>query len=206
MDGVLVDSIPSIHDLLEEWSLHHGLDSQTVIESSYGRRMDEVVDEQIPAGQTEAAMAWYRDRERERARQIKPCEGAVELTSALAEFKWAVVTSGYREIAEIRLQSSGISVPEQMVCAEDVTVSKPDPQGYLKGIGLLGLQPSQVVVFEDAPSGVAAAKAAGATVIGITGTVESSDLQEADYIVDSLLQISVEPSGSEAALLLKVQA
>ena len=48
-----------------------------------------------------------------------------------------------------------------------VTASKPDPQVFLKGAEMLGIEPSACVVFEDAIAGVEAAKAGGMKVMGI---------------------------------------
>jgi beta-phosphoglucomutase-like phosphatase (HAD superfamily) len=60
------------------------------------------------------------------------------------------------------------TIPPTMVTASDITRGKPDPQPYLAGAVALGFDPRTCLVFEDAPSGIRAAHAAGATVIGIT--------------------------------------
>ena len=44
---------------------------------------------------------------------------------------------------------------------------KPDPEPYRKGAELLGLSPSECVVIEDAPAGIASGRAAGARVIAL---------------------------------------
>lgn len=50
---------------------------------------------------------------------------------------------------------------EVLVCAEDYARPKPDPEGYLLGARLLGVEPGDCLVFEDTDLGVAAATAAG---------------------------------------------
>lgn len=50
---------------------------------------------------------------------------------------------------------------EGIVCGDDVTNGKPDPEIFLAGAELIGQDPSNCIVFEDAPSGVKGAKAAG---------------------------------------------
>ena len=58
-----------------------------------------------------------------------------------------------------------------LVTADRVTNGKPDPEGYRAGRARAGRRPGAIaVVFEDAPAGIAAGKAAGARVIGITTT------------------------------------
>ncbi len=57
---------------------------------------------------------------------------------------------------------------EAVVSADDVTVSKPHPEVFLKGAQLLHVDPSACVVFEDAPKGVEAAHRAGMKAVAIT--------------------------------------
>ncbi|MEO5685329.1 MAG: HAD family phosphatase [Chitinophagaceae bacterium] len=55
-----------------------------------------------------------------------------------------------------------------IVSADDVAVSKPHPETYLKAAALLKVQPADCVVFEDAPKGVEAAFNAGMKTVVIT--------------------------------------
>jgi HAD superfamily hydrolase (TIGR01509 family) len=56
----------------------------------------------------------------------------------------------------------------EVVCtADDVTRRKPDPEIYFTVIDRLGLQPEDVLIFEDSPVGVEAARAAGCSVVMI---------------------------------------
>jgi HAD superfamily hydrolase (TIGR01509 family) len=52
-----------------------------------------------------------------------------------------------------------------VICAEDAPRKKPDPQAYLIALRALRLAPQQVLAIEDAPAGVAAARAAGIPVV-----------------------------------------
>ena len=87
--------------------------------------------------------------------------GAIELVSAIPESQWCVVTSGTRHLAIARLQFAGIPLPRVLVTADDVTNGKPHPEPYLKGAELLGMNPAECLVIEDAPAGIQAARAAG---------------------------------------------
>jgi len=56
-----------------------------------------------------------------------------------------------------------------MITAEDCTHGKPDPEPFRRGAELLGLEPRALVALEDAPAGIASARAAGVGhVVGVT--------------------------------------
>jgi len=81
----------------------------------------------------------------------------------------AVATSARR--ADVTAILSRLRLLEHfpvVVAAEDVRRGKPDPEVYHRAAGGLGVAPGRCLVFEDAPVGVQAARAAGMRVIGVT--------------------------------------
>ncbi|HET7511020.1 MAG TPA: HAD family phosphatase [Solirubrobacterales bacterium] len=74
-----------------------------------------------------------------------------------------------------------------VVSAHEVAAPKPAPDPYLEACRRLGVEPGpEVVALEDSPTGVAAARAAGLTVIGIP-SIEGIALEEAHHLAESLL-------------------
>jgi len=74
-----------------------------------------------------------------------------------------------------------------VVSAHEVAAPKPAPDPYLEACRRLGVEPGpEVVALEDSPTGVAAARAAGLTVIGIP-SIEGISLDEAHHLAESLL-------------------
>ncbi len=65
-----------------------------------------------------------------------------------------------------------------LVAEEDVQRGKPDPEGYLTGARLLGVDPSDVLVFEDSVSGIIAARSAGMECVAVTGTRPDPEVAE----------------------------
>lgn len=109
------------------------------------------------------------------------------------EFRLAIATSATRELSEAILTATKVPYERMVyVSGSDVTKKKPDPQIFLIAIDRLGLPASHCVVFEDAPSGVQAAKAAGARCIAVTNTVPADQLAGADLIADSLEKVSLD--------------
>ena len=70
-----------------------------------------------------------------------------------------------------------------MVSADDVPRGKPAPDIFLRAAELLGVPPGECVVIEDSVAGVAAGRAAGMKVIGITNSVRAEHLREAHATV-----------------------
>ena len=98
--------------------------------------------------------------------------GARELLAAVAadRLPHALVTSSQRLLADAVLASTGMTFPVT-VCAEDVSMTKPDPEPYLLAAKLLDADPARCVALEDSPNGVASASAAGMRVVAVPSLV-----------------------------------
>lgn len=97
--------------------------------------------------------------------------GVLELFDdcARADLRMGIVTTTSRSNVQALLGShlgrdwrSKFAV---VVCAEDAPVKKPDPQAYLLALQAMQLRPHEALAIEDAPAGVAAARAAGILVV-----------------------------------------
>jgi HAD superfamily hydrolase (TIGR01509 family) len=127
---------------------------------------------------------------------LPPFPGVLRLINdALSddEFRLSIATSASEELSRVLLDA--VEVPYRRmsyVSGSDVTKKKPDPEIFLIAIRRTGLNADRCVVFEDAPSGVQAAKAAGAKCVAVTNTVPAADLDGADLICISLEQVNLE--------------
>lgn len=80
---------------------------------------------------------------------------------------------------------------DDIVTADRISHSKPDPEGYLLGAKLCGVDPANCVVCEDSVQGVMAGHAAGCLVIGLITTVTADKLEPyADIIVATLEEVN----------------
>jgi beta-phosphoglucomutase len=71
-----------------------------------------------------------------------------------------------------------------IVSADDVQVSKPDPETFLKAAGLLNTGPAACLVFEDAPKGVEAADRAGMPCVVLTTMHSRYEFPASDFIIE----------------------
>jgi beta-phosphoglucomutase len=76
-----------------------------------------------------------------------------------------------------------------VLSAEEIEHGKPAPDIFIAAGDCLRLQPSQCVVLEDAPAGVAAGKAAGCRVIAIAAGFYADRLRDADLVVKSFMEV-----------------
>ncbi len=122
--------------------------------------------------------------------------GVLELINgALADpnVRLAIGTSSTREKSMAVLESAQVPFEKMAyVCGEDVTHKKPHPEVFSVACQRLELAPQQCVVIEDAPNGVEAAHAAGCKCIAVTNTCGPDELMQADKVVDSLTEVTVD--------------
>jgi mannitol-1-/sugar-/sorbitol-6-phosphatase len=174
LDGVLVDSHASIMRAWRWWGAQHGVESAAIEGVQHGR----------PSGEVIAALTPGLDADAEsRAidlRQADDTDGVIALPGARALFAGpdplAVVTSCTVPLATARLRAAGLPVPEVLITPERLSRGKPDPEGYLLAASALDARPGDCVVFEDAPAGIGAGRAAGMHVVGITTTHAPEEL------------------------------
>jgi HAD superfamily hydrolase (TIGR01509 family) len=107
-------------------------------------------------------------------------------------FRQAIATSASRELSQAILESAGVPYQRMVyVSGSEVRKKKPDPGLFLTATKRMSLPPARCVVFEDAPSGVQAARAAGNRCVAVTNSVPAEELSNADVVCDSLEQIDL---------------
>ena len=100
-----------------------------------------------------------------------------------------IVSGAYRREIEPVVEKAGLAdVVAHIVAADDVAHGKPDPEGYLRMVELLGdgLRPAEAVAFEDTEAGIASALGAGLRCLGVRGTLPDARLAAAESLVDAI--------------------
>lgn len=186
LDGTLIDSDP-IHvavfiDFLAGYGVPMGAEE-------YERRLHgrlnadifaEILPDEDPHEMSAAKEAEYR-RRLDLMDQPPAIPGAAALIDRARARGWklAVVTNAPRENAPAALAAVGLADRfDTIVTADDVPRGKPHPDPYLLAMRRLGVPPEACIVFEDSPSGLAAARAAGATVVGLTSSLSPDALAD----------------------------
>ncbi len=196
LDGVLVDSRACIEEVWRAWAAARGRDHRDFLRVAHGRRTSETLRLVAPELDAAAESAVLDAMESVEARGLVAFPGVHALLASIPAGRWAIVTSGSVPVATLRLRTAGIAPPGVFITAGDVRTGKPDPEGYLAAAGRLSLLPSDCVVVEDSPTGIAAGKAAGMRVIGVATTYPPDALAAADVRLPAISVIRVRPGGA----------
>ncbi|MCI2420718.1 HAD family hydrolase [Saccharopolyspora sp. K220] len=200
IDGTLVDSTGAVVRTWQRWAAKHGIDAEEILRVCHGRRTEDTVALFLPSEQCPAATAELEQLELTDLDDVIALPATQTLLQALPADRWAAVTSGSRSLMQARLATAGLPIPRVLVSADDVSVGKPDPEGYLKAAAALGYDIARCLVIEDAPAGIHAGQAAGASTLAVATTHNVSDLSAADAVIHDLTACTLKPS-SDGLLL-----
>ncbi|WP_327685173.1 HAD family hydrolase [Streptomyces sp. NBC_00467] len=195
-DGTLVSSMESVYRCWTRWAREYGITAEDFARVElHGRPAVEIAADLLPAAVVPEAVARIEQLEVEDvAGGVVLLPGTAELLDSLPADRWAVVTSATRRLAEARLEEVGIR-PKNLIAADDITRGKPDPEPFLLGARRLGVRPEGCVVFEDAPAGLTAGRAAGMRTVALTTTHAATELL-ADVVIHDLSAVSAQVSGA----------
>jgi beta-phosphoglucomutase len=197
LDGVLIDSSSCHADAFVEvltplgvrdfeYRRFAGWRTPEVIRtvmSEYGLPLDPDQVSQLAEAKSRLAR-----RKLESSDPVRPGCGDM-LRSLSQSYPLALASSASRPSVELFFRLTGTaSLFKSVLSGDDVQQAKPHPEIYERTIRTLGLEPSSCLVVEDAASGVKAAKAAGAKVIGLAVTLTALELEAcgADLTIDQL--------------------
>jgi len=191
MDGILISSIESVERSWSRWATMRGVDPALACRTAHGCRAIETVAKLRPDLDAADELKVIEEIELNDGDGIVVLPGVLDLLAKLPKGSWTVVTSATEKIAIMRLAVRNVPVPAQLVTAESVSLGKPNPAPYLRGAELLGIPAAECVVFEDAPSGTQAGRAAGATVIATPFSHSPAQLTAAHHLIQDLSRLEV---------------
>lgn len=146
-----------------------------------GQTLVQIFDKYFAGMEEEQAKIVARLDEFERSMKFEYVPGFLDFITRLrvGGVKTAVVTSSNKVKMEAvyAAHDEFRQLFDAILTAEDFERSKPDPDCYLKGAALFGLEPRECVVFEDSFNGLRAGRAAGMTVVGLATTNAAEDIR-----------------------------
>lgn len=200
LDGVLIDSEGIYTDFWSDIDRRYPTGVDDFAHVIKGTTLPDILSTYFPDPQVQADVrALLATQEREMS--YRPFPGAIDLLQDLhnAGISTAIVTSSNR----MKMRRLFSQIPElqtltdTIVTDEDVTRSKPDPEGYLLAASRLEAPVGSYAVVEDSLAGLRAARAAHALVVGLTTTNPRED-------VEPLADITLPQIASLADILLQI--
>lgn len=201
MDGVLIDSHP-VHRIA--WhrflaSVGKNVPDEQLNFILEGRRREEIL-RYFLGDLPEGTIAEYGQRKedffQENFKDIKLIPGVEafleELQAVGMKTGIATSASSYRTRRTLQLLNLENKF-STVITGDDVPAGKPDPSVYLLAAEHMNLEPDQLVVLEDAPCGVQAARAAGMRCIGISNNGRAKALRDAgaDQVILNFVDLSM---------------
>jgi sugar-phosphatase len=201
MDGTILSSIAAAERVWTVWAERHGLEVEAFLPTIHGvQAVQTIRNLALPGVDPDAEAAVLTLAEMADMEGVDAIAGAAKFLAALPADRWAIVTSAPRLLALRRIEAAGLPMPNVLVTAEDVTHGKPAPDCFLLAAERLGQPIADCLVLEDAPAGIAAAEAAGASVLVVTAThhkpIDTPHPRIADYTA-----LSFETAGAGTRLI-----
>lgn len=190
LDGTLVDSTAATERVWNGWMADRGI-TPPPEGHPHGIPAREVVEMLAPHLDAAAEADELTRREVADTGGVIALPGAAELLAPDAPWglEVAIVTSCTAPLAETRLGIAGLAAPSIVVTAERTELVKPNPDPYLLAAELLGLEPADCLVLEDAPAGVAAGLAAGMQVVAVGTGTHPERLADAHLLVADVAEL-----------------
>lgn len=201
MDGVLVDNTEFHIEAFVIYGKRHGADIKgEMIRPYFGMGNSDIfpvlfnkefTPEEI-AVMSEEKEIIYRDIFDSK---IQPQKGLIKLLDTLKArgIKMAVGSSAMRKNVDFVLEKCGIAdYFDAISCGDMISKAKPDPEVFIIAAKLLGEEPKDCVVVEDAFAGVKAARTIGSRVVALTTTYPREQHTDFDLLIDDFTQITVD--------------
>lgn len=202
MDGVLIDSHPIHKRAWRKFFASLGLDvSESELDFVLDGRKKEDILRHFLGDLPDSAIRDYGHRKemlfREEALAIATIDGALEFLEQLGDAGIAFALASCGSHSRVHYILRRLNIHDHfaaIVTADDVQHGKPHPEIFQKAAGKLGRSCCEILVIEDAVSGVKAARAAGMKCIGIADPQRAEELMQAgaERVLPNFLKTSVE--------------
>lgn len=197
VDGMLLDTREFIFQAYEYTLARHGheVPDRAVIARQIGRSLPYCYETFAPNGELAVLCNTHHEFQSDQLHLVTPYEGLVEMLDTLQEsgIKLGAFSSRKGNLIP-SLENAGILHYFGVVIqGDDVVKHKPHPEGLLKALATLAVEPPRASMLGDAAVDIEAGKAAGvALTIGVThgfGTREDLEAAGPDFIIDDLQSI-----------------
>ena len=204
MDGTIVDNVPLHQQVWREFAHLHDLNpSAEELEFAKGRKASEVIgflfgetlSQEEKSRLIEERQALYRERlaESDLVRLITGVENFLTGLGKLGIPRILATDALPANVEAMFTKFSLFPYFEAVVTSEDVQHGKPNPEIFLTAAHRAGFEPEDCLVVEDSAAGIAAAKAARCSCLGLITTQSEADLkrERVDFIASDYTSLPI---------------
>jgi HAD superfamily hydrolase (TIGR01509 family) len=194
LDGTIANTDPIHFQTWQDVLRPYGLEfDRPFYDDNFSGRLNQAIIQdllpQLSSSENDELAAFKEAQFRQRAKALNPTPGLLDLLNWTEKqaLKRAVVTNAPRENVQFMLETLGLEATFPIVIlAEELPVGKPDPLPYQASLSRLGVLAGEAIAFEDSPSGIRSAVAAGIATVGIASTQRPEELYGlgATWVVD----------------------
>lgn len=201
MDGVLVDNRDAHIEAFEQLFAKYGVPfDREKFMCCFGMTNDMIFARQAPELLEKHSVAELSLEKEQLYRanfekSIAPTRGLVDFLKSLKAHGIRISVGSSGNTRNVNFVLSRCHIAEYFDAIADgdmISHGKPDPEVYLLAAKLLGLDPSECVVVEDAPVGIEAARRAGMAVVALATTFTRDRIPDYDILVDDFTQLTYE--------------
>lgn len=192
MNGTMIDDMPyhikAWHQILN--GLGAGISMERMKEECYGKN-DELLERIFPGRfsmSEKKEMSWEKEKAYQQAFRpyLKLLDGLPELLKEAKRqgIRMAIGSAAIMFNIDFVIDELNIrSYFDALISADEVKVSKPDPETFLLCAERLGVAPQNCLVFEDSPKGVDAARRAGMDCAVITTLHDKEEFEGLNNVI-----------------------
>lgn len=198
MDGVLVDNGELHYQAWKATLTDYDIPfSRKLFQETFGMNNWSILNKLLGQAPDQALYQAISDQKERLFRQsthgqVKPLPGVLELLhlGKSKGLRQAISSSAPQENIDVIVDELNLRTLFDAIVSGNKLNGKPAPDVFLASANAIGVPPQNCLVIEDAIAGVEGAKRAGMLCLAVTNTNPKENLQRADSIVDSLLQVN----------------
>lgn len=183
MDGLFIDSEPDWHaaetEMMRGYGYNWTTDDQLKCLGGPLTRVTKYMSECLQGAKSadEMGVEIVAEMKKRVSRSVTLMPGALEFSRKLydAGIPQALVSASPREIVDAALSAMSEKYFSFSVASGDIERTKPFPDPYLHAAKLLNVDIENSIIFEDSPTGLTAARASGAFVVGIPHFIDVTE-------------------------------
>lgn len=195
MDGTIVHNMPAHNQSWQDTLAEAGvqIDQDEFHRRTSGLKNQEILKMMLGNQLSDQDISYWTRRKEDRYREsfsccIEPVPGLIELLEQATKLGIKLAVASAAPPDNLTFILDGLEIRgyfKAVVGGEDVMHGKPAPDIFLKAAAMLGVEPADCLVFEDALGGIEAARRAEMDVVAILTTLHRNEVTGTPHLISA---------------------